>query len=316
MRKILINNFGGADVLSLQTVPTPSVIEQGDVLIKVDYAGINPIDYKIRNGTSFAAKALTDKLPCGLGFEVAGVVVEVADTAQVTLLNKYVCGFVGFPDNPCGYGEYVVAKIADIAIIPNQVSHNLASILPLAGLTALQALLLLGELKQKRILIHAGAGGVGHIAIQLAKLQGAYVFATASKENHDLLYQLGADQCIDYHCENELNTCRDLDGVIDLVGKQTGLNSINFLNKTGLLVTVPTITRDDIISAANKQGVNATGLLMKPNMAQLMYLLGLVAEQKLKPHISHTYPLSAAKFAHQQLETGHVVGKLCLAVAD
>ncbi len=315
MKKVLLSQFGNADVLTVADVPVPEISSPNQVLIKVSHAGINPIDYKIRNGTSFVTKHLEKELPCGLGFEISGTVIAVGDDTQNTLLDKNVCGFVGFPLAPCGYAEYALADVNMITHIPHDISFAAASTLPLAGLTAWQCLDLLGpDIRGMKLLIHAGAGGVGHLAVQLAKLRGAEVITSASQKNHEFLYALGADRCLDYRAANYLDACGKVDGVLDLVGGDTGLNSIALLDKNKPLVTAPSMTKDTIVAAAEKVGVHATGMLMKPDMQQLDNLLSLVAQKKLQLHIAQIYPLEEVRKAHQQLEAGGFIGKLCLVV--
>ncbi len=309
MKTVTFSQFGSAEVLSLVEQPIPQPNEK-QVLIKVHTAALNPIDYKIREGSSFVAKKLKDHLPSSLGFEFAGEIVTVGENVKTLKTGDEVLGLAGFLKKPCCYAEYVCAMPETMILKPKKLSFAEATCLPIAGLTALQALQLAKVKSGQTVLIHAGAGGVGHIAIQLASSSGATVFTTASEHNHDFLYALGADQCIDYHQKNFVNVLDRVDVIIDLVGGEVGIQSLEVLSLSGCMITVPTITAEQVIAAAKQKHLNVIGMIEKPNMKELTYLADLASNGKLKVEISHLFKLSEAKSAHEILESGHTRGKL------
>ncbi len=200
MKKILFTEFGPPTVLNLTEQKFPE-ISGNQILVKNKAAALNPIDYKIRNGSNYMAQRLKDCLPCGLGYDFSGEVVAMGEAVENFKLGDAVFGLVP-QEKPGAYADYLVTTADLIVQKPEAISFISAACLPTAGLTAIQALELIELQPKQRILIHAGAGGVGHMAIQLAKLKGAYVITTASARNHEFLYALGADQCIDYHAQN------------------------------------------------------------------------------------------------------------------
>tara|TARA_R110000868_G_scaffold8205_3_gene42432 strand:+ start:21804 stop:22751 length:948 start_codon:yes stop_codon:yes gene_type:complete len=313
MKAIQFEQFGAPDVLKLADMPMPECGSQ-QVLVKVHAAGLNPIDYKTRNGSGFVAQLLKDHLPSGLGYDFAGEVAEVGSEVHEFEVGDKVMGFVGF-DHPCAYAGYLCASPGALIKMPETLSFINAAALPTAGLTALQALNQANVKQNDVVLIHAGSGGVGHLAIQLAKQKGATVITTASAKNHDFLKALGADQCIDYRNEDVASAItQPVDAVIDLVGGQAGIESVGYLTQEGCIVTVPTVTADAVIAAAKQQHRQAFGLLKQPNMAELAYLAKLASQEQLKVEISQVFSLNEAVRAHEILETGHVRGKLVFEV--
>ncbi len=313
MKAIKFKQFGPSSVLEVMSVPTPvlSNASQGQMLIRVYSAGINPIDAKIREGSSFVCQNLN--LPSGLGFELCGEVVELGEGASDFKVGDVILGKVVNYNQPCTYSEYCIIDESSVILKPKSMSAEVAGALPTAGFTAWQAVHTHGKVKSgDRVLIHAGAGGVGHLAIQIAKLAGAFVITTASEKHHEFLKDLGVDEIIDYRKESFVDRVNNVDVVIDLVGSETGLQSLSVLKPTGRLVTVPTITRDEILAEAGKQGVNATGMLAENNKSDLEKLAGLIAEDKIQLKISASFPLSQAKEAHDLLETKRTQGKIVL----
>ncbi len=316
MQAIQFAQFGPPDVLKLVDIAIPQCANS-QILVKVRAAGLNPIDYKTRNGSGFVATHLQNHLPASLGYDFAGEVVGVGHDVQGFAVGDHVMGFAGFPYTPCCYAEYLCAETQGVIKKPNNVSFAQAAALPTAGLTALQALNLAAIKQGDRVLIHAGAGGVGHLAIQLAKQQGATVYTTASTQNHAFLTQLGADYCIDYHAQDFTQALQgSVDAVIDLVGGDVGLQSIACLTEKGCIVTVPTITAEKIITAAHQQQRRGMGMLKESNMNELRSLAQLVNDQKLLVEISQQFTLAKAVRAHQQLESGHVRAKLVFVMGE
>lgn len=310
MKAIQFKEFGPPKVLEWLDVEKPEVSE-GDVLLKVAAAGINPIDAKIRDGSSFAAQQLT--LPAGMGFDVCGEVVECGENVTAFQVGQMVLGNVGRHDNPSAYAQYCLAKPADLVLKPEKLSAEDAAALPIAGLTAWQAVHAVGHVKKgERVLIQAAAGGVGHLAVQFAKLAGAYVIGTASHKHHEFLQSLGIDEIIDYHKAAFDEVLTDIDIVIDLVGGETGLRSLAVLKSGGRIVTVPTITRDEILQRAKSLDIEATGMLAETNQNDLTSIANLIADGKVKINVAEALPMKDAARAHQLLEEKRTQGKLVL----
>jgi len=313
MKAIIFDRFGPPDVLQYVDRPIPKP-DAGQVCIKVHAAGLNPIDYKIREGVSFVSEKIKAHLPSGLGYEHTGEIVACGKNVNTFDVGDVVLGLAGLFEHPGCYAEYVCADVNNIIRKPDALPFLQASCMTIASLTAFQALQLAGIEKGQKVLIHAGAGGVGHIAVQLAKAMGAYVITTASSRNHEFLYQLGVDHCIDYKKENFSKLLGNIDAVIDLVGGDTGIKSCEVVSSTGNIITVPTITAKEVIAAAKQHGLRAEGIIMKPDMDQLSMLADKVATRALIIEVGCTFSLSQAISAHEKLASGHAKGKLVFSV--
>lgn len=320
MHRIVYEAFGSADVIHLARagVPEPG---PGEVRVRVTGAGLNPIDWKTRRGLGFVARQIEEKLPWTPGYDISGMVVAVGEgpaetpgpEAKPWAIGDRVCGLIGFPTAGGGYAEQVVVAATSLCRVPENADLVRMGALPLAGLTAWQGLFEHGRLQPgAKILIHAGAGGVGHLAVQLAKTVDAHVIATGSDENADFLAALGADEIIDYQNEDFLEACYGLDLVLDLVGGEVGKRSLQCLGKDGILVTVPTNTAAEIKAEADRLGLQAVNYTVRPDNEQLETLLAAVAAGDLQVHIEAEYPLRDAAAAQRRLEDGHVRGKLLL----
>ncbi|MDF1655260.1 MAG: NADP-dependent oxidoreductase [Coxiellaceae bacterium] len=310
MQAIQFDQYGPANVLQSVKIDQPEVTDD-TILLRVLAAGVNPIDAKIRDGSSFVCQSLS--LPSGLGFDVCGEVVECGDNVEGFAVGDTVFGSVGRHDHPCAYAEFCIAQPDQVTHVPEALPHEAAAALVIAGLTAWQAVHQHGHIKAgDKVLIHAAAGGVGHLAVQYAKLAGATVIATASEKHHEFLESLGVDSIIDYKKQKFESKVKDIDVVIDLVGGDTGLRSLTVLKPHGLIVTVPTITRDKILEAAKELTVEATGMLAETNLDDLSYIAELCANQKVRIQIAKTFPLDKAAEAHTMLEAKQTQGKIVL----
>ncbi|MBO6851963.1 MAG: NADP-dependent oxidoreductase [Marinobacter sp.] len=312
MSCVVYDRFGERDVLQLvrSEVPTPAA---GQVLIRVHGAGLNPIDWKTRKGLGFAARQIEDRLPWTPGYDVAGEVVAVAEDVTTLAAGDRVMGMIGFPAAGGAYAQYAVAAADEVAIVPEELDLVTAGALPLAALTAWQALFEVAKLESgQKILIHAGAGGVGHFAVQFALERGAHVVATASADNRDFLAELGVHEVIDYRTTDVTEECYGLDVVLDLIGGETGKRSLHTLGEHGVLVTIPTVTADEIISAAEELGLRAHGMTVRPDVFHLDEIAELIEDGDVKVHIERAFPLHTVAEAHELLEGGHVRGKLVL----
>ncbi|MFO7992715.1 MAG: NADP-dependent oxidoreductase [Marinobacter sp.] len=312
MRHVVYDRFGDADVLRVEsaTIPEPGADE---VLFRVSGAGLNPIDWKTRKGLGFVAKQIGDHLPWTPGFDAAGEVIAVGSDVTTLVPGDRVMGMVGFPASGGGYSEYVVARADELAIVPEELDLVTAGALPLAALTAWQALFEVAELEAgQKVLIHAGAGGVGHFAVQFALERGAHVIATASAGNRDFLAAFGVHEVIDYHTTDVVDECYGLDVVLDLVGGEAGKRSLHTLSEHGVLVTIPTVTADEIITAAEALGLRAHGMTVRPDVFHLEEIAELIEDGDVRVHIDETFTLDQVAEAHRLLEGGHVRGKLAL----
>jgi len=224
-----------------------------------------------------------------------------------------VMGMIGFPVTGGAYAEYAIADAEDLAIVPEELDLIAAAGVPLAALTAWQALFEVAELESgQKILIHAGAGGVGHFAVQFALERGAHVIVTASSRNRDFLAELGVHEVIDYHTTDFTEECYGLDVVLDLVGGETGKRSLQTLSDSGVLVTIPTVTADEVVSAAEAMGVRAHGMRSRPDAFHLDEIAELIEDGDVKVHVDQVFALDQVQDAHELLEGGHVRGKLVL----
>ncbi|HLV78462.1 MAG TPA: NADP-dependent oxidoreductase [Marinobacter sp.] len=312
MRHVIYSEFGGPDVLQLAESPVPQPGE-GELVVRIHGAGLNPIDWKTRKGLGFAARQIESRLPWTPGFEMAGEVAAVGEGVTTLAVGDRVMGIVGFPGGGGGYAQYAIARPDDLAIVPDDLDLVAAGAVPLAALTAWQALFEVARLESgQKVLIHAGAGGVGHFAVQFALERGAHVVATASPSNRDFLAELGVHEVIDYHTTDVAEECYGLDVVLDLIGGDTGKRSLHTLAETGVLVTVPTITADEIVSAAEAMGVKAHGMTMRPDAFHLEEIAELIEDGDIRVHIEKAFTLDQVQAAHELLEGGHVRGKLVL----
>lgn len=312
MKKVVYHQFGERDVLQVVSSDIPSP-QEGEVLIRVYGAGLNPIDWKTRKGLGFVAQQIENSLPWTPGYDVAGEVIAIGDGVTTLEPGDRVMGLVGFALNGGGYSEYAFATADELAVVPEELDLVTAGALPLAALTAWQALFEVAELEAgQKILVHAGAGGVGHLAVQFALARGAHVIATASAGNRDFLAELGVHEVIDYNTTDFAEECFGLDVVLDLVGGETGKRSLRTLGDSGMLVTIPTVTADEVVSAAEAQGLRAHGMTVRPDVFHLEEIAELIEDGDVKVHIEKAFTLDQVVQAHELLEGGHVRGKLVL----
>ncbi len=309
-KRIVITQFGTPDVLAMQSAPIPTP-KAGEVLVKVAFASVNPIDVKTRAGLGWAAAQNKDKLPWTPGYDISGRVVALGEGVSRLKERDNVAGFIGFPLRGCGYSQYVCVPEQELSLVPDAVTLEAAAALPLAGQTAAQALSKAQVQEGERVLILAGAGGVGHIAVQIALAAKAEVFTTCSEANLDYLATLGA-HAINYQFAPVSQRLEEVDVLIDLVGGEAALDALKCLKDNARVITVPTLTAELICEKAKLLGFEATGMLVDPNPEQLDTMLYMVSVGLLKIEIQHIYSLLDAAQAHEQIESGHTRGKLLL----
>ncbi len=313
MKAVILKNTGGSDQLSIEEVKKPEINNE-QVLIKVKAFGINPIEVKTRNGNKFSDKLLADK-PSILGWDVSGFVEEVGSQVKNFKIGDRVCGMINFPDFGKTYAQYTVASPHDLAKFTEHTSFEEAAALPLAGLTAYQALKHAGHLQPgQKVLIHAGGGGVGHLGIQFAKNLGAHVSVTASKEKEELVRNLGADNYINYKDQKFEEELKDIDLVFDLVGDNYIDRSIKTLKKGGTIISIPSSANQEVVEKASQAGCIGIRFVVKPTQLDLRDIVGMLDSKNLQIEISKTFKLEEISQAHDSLEKGGTKGKIVVKV--
>lgn len=315
MHAVGMSTFGGPEVLLPLVVPRPSPLPT-EVLVRVHAAGINPLDLRTRAGLPTPAAVALGAPPHILGWDVSGVVEETGPGEFLFAPGDEVFGLLWLPRPAGAYAQFVTAPSRQFARKPASLDHNRAAALPLAGLTAWQVLTDIAVLcPGQRILIHAAGGGVGHLAVQIAKYFGAHVTATASPGKHDWLRALGADDLIDYRAVPFETIARDMDVVVDLVGMaqpDTATRSLTTLRPGGLFVGIAPRRPDGFADLAAAAGIRvAPEPLVEPDGHGLNQLARLVEEGHLDVHLDKVFPLARAADAHAYAESG-VTGKVVL----
>ncbi|MFE9045263.1 NADP-dependent oxidoreductase [Streptomyces sp. NPDC007818] len=308
MRAVVVEQWGGPENLVERETERP---EPGlnEVLVRVHAAGVNPVDWKTR-----ASGALIEwgAVPA-VGWDVSGTVEAVGPGVGMFRPGDEVFGMPLFPRQAGGYSEYVVAPARHLAPKPAALTHVEAAALPLAALTAWQALVDTADVRPgERVLVHAAAGGVGHFAVQIAKARGAYVIGTASAAKHDLVRELGADEVIDYREARFEDVVTDVDVVLDGLGGETARRSLTVLREGGRLITLP---GPDDVPAAVPDGVRAIWVLVEPDHLGLREITALVEQDRLRPVVDTVLPLAEAAKAHELGERGRTTGKIVLTIA-
>jgi NADPH:quinone reductase-like Zn-dependent oxidoreductase len=309
MRAIVIHDYGGPDVMKLENVARP---EPGDdeVLIRVVAASINPVDVAIRKG--YFAK-LVGNFPLILGMDAAGIVEKVGTKVTKCKAGDPVFAFFTVKGEG-GYAEFVTAKEDQISLKPSTVSFAQAASVGAAGSTAWEALIDTANLRAgQTVLIQGGSGGVGHLAIQIAKARGAKVLATASTANQEFLRQMGADVPIDYTRTKFEDVAKDVDVVLDAVGRDTLERSYGVMKKGGIIVS---IVDDPKPAALEAHGIRGVTLRCTPKAGVLEELGKLMEVKKLTPVVSQTFTMADVVQAQNQIATGHTRGKIVLKIAD
>ncbi|WP_328612745.1 NADP-dependent oxidoreductase [Amycolatopsis sp. NBC_00355] len=307
MRIVTQQALGGPEVLTVTEAARP-VPGPTEVLVRVHAAGINPVDWKVRAGGGFLGEP-----PFTVGWDVAGVVEETGFGATGVRQGDEVLGMPWFPRPASAYAEYVTAPSRHFVRKPAGLSFAEAAALPLAGLTAWQGLVDVANVHSgQRVFVDAAAGGVGHLAVQIAKAHGAYVIGTASAGKHDLLRELGVDEPIDYHDAGA--TASDVDVYFGLVGEDSDLRWLPAIKEGGLLIGVPSGVGDRVEKAAAERKVRTEGILVEPDRGGLTGLVELIEAGQLKVRVEQTFPLEDLAKAHELGESGRVSGKLVLTV--
>ena len=329
MNAIQLHEFGGPEVLRYETVQRPAV-KAGEVLVRVHAVGVNPPDWYLRDGYRMLPPDWQPavQLPVIPGTDVSGVVVAVAADVVDFKVGDAVFGMVRFPSfgDSAAYADYVAAPASDLALKPAAIDHLQAAAAPMAALTAWQFLVELGHdapnpmqagrhqpvpLHGKTVLVNGAAGGVGHFAVQVAKLNGAKVIAVASGPHETFLRELGADQFIDYTKAAPEDSVRAIDLVLDTVGGPASARFLSMIQPGGALFPVFPLGFDGADEAA-RLGVTVSSTQVRSNGKQLAELGALMASGRLRVAIDSAYPLADAAQAHARAAAGHIRGKIVL----
>ncbi|MFD3707330.1 NADP-dependent oxidoreductase [Nocardia sp. NPDC058658] len=309
MRAIGQDTFGGPEVLQVIEVdkPTPGPSE---VLVRVHAAGVNPTDSWHRGSGGLFGNMVR------LGWDVSGVVEAVGVGVTLFAPGDEVFGMPRLPYAAGTYAEYVTAPARHLAHKPANLTHIEAGALALVALTAWQALVDTADVQPgQRVLIHAAAGGVGHVAVQIAKARGAYVLATARADNHDFVRELGADEVIDYTTTDFEEAARDIDVVVDTIGGEYGPRSLRTLRPGGIIVSLAPPAEAALVEEAGPLGVRAGFMIVEPDNGGLRAITELVEAGALRPHVETVLPLELVSKAHEISDNQRTRGKIVLTVA-
>lgn len=305
MKAVQIHSFGGPEVLQFEDAPRP---EPGahQVLVRVHAAGVNPVDWKIREG-----KLGQIPLPSIMGSDFSGEIEALGPRVEEFRVGEPVFGSVA--DESGSYAQYCLAPVSHIVEKPKQIDHVTAAAIPVPAMTAWQALFDEAKLGPgQRVLIHAASGGVGNFAVQFAKWKGAHVIGTASGPNEQLVRDLGADEFIDYRKTRFEEAVRDVDVVFDTVGGDTQERSWKVLKKGGVLVSIVQPPSEQSAKAHNVRGIfmreDAT------RTSELTQISKLIANGQIKVNVETILPLRDARKAQELSQTGHARGKIVLKV--
>ncbi|WP_433860058.1 NADP-dependent oxidoreductase [Streptomyces kronopolitis] len=310
MLAVTQRTFGGPEVLETAEVARPRPL-LNEVLVRVQAAGVNPLDSLVRSGSL----PLLGQPPFVLGWDVCGVVAEVSPGVNRFAVGDQVYGMPLIPRALGAYAEYIAAPSRQLARKPATLDHRQAAGLPMAGLTAWQALVDVAKVGSgQRVLIHGGGGGVGHLAAQIAKARGAEVVATASAAKHAFVRELGADEVVDYRAVDFAEVIEDVDVVLDGIGGDTATRSLDVLRPGGVLVTIVEMTNAELATRAAQRGLGFAGVTAEPDQTGLTALADLVDSGRLRVHIQHALPLAEAGKAHRLIESGSTTGKVVLTV--
>ncbi|MAM11412.1 MAG: NADPH:quinone reductase [Rhizobiaceae bacterium] len=331
MKTVRIHAFGGPDVLQYEDAPKPA-LQPGGVLVRVHAVGINPPDWYLRDGYRTLPPEWRPQVdfPIILGTDISGVVEAVAADVEGFSVGDEVYSIVRFfsVGESKAYAEYVSVPASELALKPAGIDHIHAAAAPMSLLTAWQFMVELGHsepnplqpdphqpvpLKGKTVLVNGAAGGVGHFAVQVAKLKGARVIAVASGRHEAILRDLGADEFIDYTKTPPEDVARDLDLVVDAVGGPTTGRFLKTLKRGGALFPIYPLGFSDN-GEAEKRGITVSATQVRSSGAQLTELARLLDDGTIRVVIDSTYPLAAARKAHERAAKGHIQGKIVLTV--
>ncbi|WP_268225059.1 NADP-dependent oxidoreductase [Sinomicrobium oceani] len=309
MKAIILKAPGGTTQLEYTDIPVP-VLREGEVLVRVRAISINPVDIKSRSGKGVYGR-IREEDPLILGWDISGTV-EKSNSHRFRPGDK-VFGMVNFPGHGKAYAEYVAAPAEQLALKPENQSHTEAAAATLVALTAWQALITHAQIQQgQHVLIHAASGGVGHMAVQIAKHIGATVTGTSSAKNRDFVLQLGADHHIDYRDYDWQAHPREFDMVLDTIGGGTIDKSLYVTKAGGTIISIPTGLNETVTEKAAEIGAKGYTMLVRSSGEDMQAIAGMLGEDKLKAHLDKVYPFESMAEAHTHVESGRTVGKVTL----
>lgn len=314
MKAVEIEELGGPEVLQVVNVekPKPGPTE---ILVRVHAAGVNPVDWKTRQWGGFLADL--QPLPFRLGWDVSGVVEEVGQGVTRFEVGDEVLGMPWFPRQAGCYAEYVTGPSRHFVLKPGEMDHVEAAGLPLAGLTAWQALVEAARIEAgQRVLILGAAGGVGHLAVQIAKHHDCYVIGTSQGVKHDFLTEMGIDEAIDYTSSSPAEIPEPYDVILDLIGGDTGLDAMAALKPGCIYIPIPSREHTGTADRARERGFQVHALVVEPDRRGLEQLTRLVHMDKLRVEINSVFSLEEVADAHRFGEQGRTRGKIVLKLAD
>lgn len=313
MKAYVLNETGGVENLVLSEIEQPNP-KADEVLVEIRAISINPVDVKTRAVTEVLNMIVGSEPPVILGWDIAGKVTAVGENITQFVPGDSVFGMVNFLGHGKAYAEYAVAPESQLANIPANTSFEDAAATTLAALTALQVLQ--SRVKQgDRVLIHAGSGGVGHFAIQIAKHLGAYVVATSSTKNRDFVMTLGADEHIDYRQQKFEEVASDIDFVLDGMGGDVLKNSLKVVKDGGKIISLPSPEfPEDVRAYAEKHNIDVSFFMVQSNGSDMNTLKGMLETGVLKPHVSKIFAFADLADAHLQVESGRTVGKVIVKI--
>lgn len=311
MKAIILNEAGSVDNLRYIETSKPT-IKSNEVLVKTISLSVNVIDYKVRSNDGALNWILGADRPAIIGWDLSGTIVEVGDDVTDFKIGDAVFGMANFPGKGNAYAEFVAVPSAHLILKPTNVSHQEAASATLAALTAWQTLVERGNVKKgDKVLIHRASGGVGHYATQIAKHFGAYVIGISSAKNREFVLQNGADKHIDYTTENFQDIVSDVDFVLDTIGGDTILKSLDITKQGGTIVSIASsnLSNEELEKAKSKD-VNLSFLLVQSSGENMLQLSQLMEKGILKSHIFKTFTFDQMGDAHLYLEKGRTVGKI------
>jgi NADPH:quinone reductase-like Zn-dependent oxidoreductase len=309
MKAIILKGFGGVENLVKTDLPVQD-ISDNDVLVKVKAIGINPVDIKTRKGKGLA-DTLKEYDPIILGWDVSGIITRTGKSVKTLKEGDEVFGMINFPGHGKTYSEYVAAPEAHLALKPANISYEEAAAASMAAITAWQ--ILKEKLKIKhgdKILIHAASGGVGHFAVQMAKYLGAVVTGTASGDNKEFVFSLGASVHIDYEKYLFEDLLNDMDYVVDMIGGKYNDRSLEVLKPGGTIISIPSGASENIAEKAAAKGMNGYFFRVHSDGGNMKEIANLLERGMVKSFISKTFSFDEIRSAHLQIETGKTKGKI------
>lgn len=305
MKAIRAHRYGDPSVLVYEDVPRPAPVA-GEALIKIHGASVNPADWKVRQ-----RGGLSTEPPYIPGWDISGVIEEINGADSPFKIGDEVYGMLHFPNVASAYAEYATAPFSHLDFKPRNLSHVEAAAVPLVALTVWQALFDIAQLSAgQSVLIQAAAGGVGHVAVQLAKWKGAHVIGTASARNADFVREMGADEVIDYTSTRLEDAVQGVDVILDSLGEDALAASLKLLKPGGIAVSI--VDFEPPVELAQQLGVRVDWKLVEINQAQLQEITKLIEAGQLKPVVSTVLPLAEARQAHELSEGLRTRGKIVL----